>query len=114
MRAAIVFLACFVGAVPARATIYPTSELGWSSGQDVSDAFAEFLANTATAGDELRLDHTYRISGTHQLPDDFTLSAVAGDCDVSLDTRRMLIPVVSFVIILLCALVCAWLIGRKK
>lgn len=78
MKAAIVFLACFVGAVPARATVHHTAELGWSAGQDVSDAFAEFLANTAIAGDELRLDHTYRISGTHQLPDDFTLSAVAG------------------------------------
>jgi len=78
MRAAIVLWACLVGAVPARATVYHTSELGWSAGQDVSDAFAEFLANTATAGDELRLDHTYRISGTHQVPDDLTLSAEAG------------------------------------
>ncbi len=78
MRTIIVLLACFVGAAPARATVYHSSELGWTSGQDVSDGFADFLANTAAAGDELRLDRSYRISGTHQLPDDFTLSAVKG------------------------------------
>ncbi len=78
MRAIIVLFACFVGAIPAQATVYHSSELGWSSGQDVSDEFADFLENTATGGDELQLDHTYRISGTHQLPDDFTLTAVTG------------------------------------
>jgi len=77
-RAMVVLLVCFVGALPARATVYHSSELGWSAGQDVSAEFADFLANTVVAGDELRLDRMYRISGTHQLPDDFTLSAVMG------------------------------------
>ena len=61
------------------ATARHSSNLGWAAGQDVSTRFAAFLSNgTIEARDELRLDHTYRISGTHQLPDDFILSAVQG------------------------------------
>jgi hypothetical protein len=78
MRTLILFFACLVGATAARATTHHSSELGWSAGQDVTDELAEFLADTAAAGDELRLEHTYRVSGTHQLPDDFTLSAAPG------------------------------------
>lgn len=78
MRIAIVLIACLAGAVPAHATVYHSSELGWSAAQDVTDELAEFLATTAVAGDELRLEQVYRVSGAHQLPDDFTLSAELG------------------------------------
>jgi hypothetical protein len=56
-----------------------SSQLGWTAGQDVSAQFAAFLSGgTIKPGDELKLDQTYRISGTHQLPDDFILSAMKG------------------------------------
>jgi hypothetical protein len=73
-----VFLVILLGAVPAQAEVYRTSELGWSRGQDVGEAFGEFLANTAAAGDELVVEGKYRISGTHDLPDDFTITGVEG------------------------------------
>jgi hypothetical protein len=61
------------------AAVRHSSDLGWTAGQDVSTQFAGILSGgTIEAGDELKLDHTYRISGTHQLADDFTLSAIRG------------------------------------
>jgi hypothetical protein len=63
------------------ATVYHSSDLGWVAGQDVSVQFARAVSGRSgsiEAGVELRLDHTYRISGTHRLPDDFILSAVKG------------------------------------
>lgn len=56
-----------------------SSKLGWKANQDVTTQFATLLSEgTIGADDELRLDHTYLISGTHHLPDGFTLSAVTG------------------------------------
>ena len=47
--------------------------------QDVTEAFATLLeSGKLKAGEELVLDHKYRISGSHTLPDNFTLSAVKG------------------------------------
>lgn len=59
--------------------VHHSSEFGWSAQQDVTKEFAGLLAGgKLQAGDELVLDHTYRISGSHRLPDDFTLSAAQG------------------------------------
>lgn len=56
-----------------------TSALGWTAGQNVTEQFADLLSGgTIKAGDELALDHKYKIGGTQKLPDDFTLSAVKG------------------------------------
>jgi len=75
----IVILGLFVCVAQVRAEVRHSSDLGWTAGQDVSMQLAALLGNgTIKAGDELKLDHTYRISGTHQLPDDFVLSAVKG------------------------------------
>jgi hypothetical protein len=75
----IVILAYLVCIRQGYATVRRSSDLGWAAGQDVSTEFAALLSRgTITRGDELRLDHTYRISGTHKLPDDFVLSAVKG------------------------------------
>ena len=64
---------------PLHATVRHSSDLGWTAGQDISGPFASLLSDgTIKPGDELRLDDTYRISGTHRLPDDFTLAAVKG------------------------------------
>jgi hypothetical protein len=62
-----------------QSAVRDSADLGWVAGQDVSEEFAELLVSEVVgAGDELRLDHTYRICGTHRLPDGFTLSAVKG------------------------------------
>lgn len=74
----VVFLACMLFAPAAWADVHHSSDLGWTDGQDVTDSFEDFLNNTFQPGDELRLDHTYQIHGTHELPDNFTLSAVVG------------------------------------
>jgi hypothetical protein len=59
--------------------VHHTSDLGWKPGQDVTSDFATlFHDGTVSSGDELVLDHTYRIRGTHSLPDDITLSAAGG------------------------------------
>ena len=56
-----------------------STDFGWEAGQDVTKAFDELLTSGAlTSGDGLVLDHRYRLSGTRELPDDFTLSAVKG------------------------------------
>jgi hypothetical protein len=61
------------------ATVHHSVGLGWTAGQDISVPFSALLnSGTIKAGDELRLDDIYRISGTHQLPNDFILSAVKG------------------------------------
>ncbi len=72
-------LGCIAASVHASPTTHRSSDLGWTAGQDVTERFAALLGSgTLKAGDELILDHPYRIRGTHQLPDDFTLSAVKG------------------------------------
>ena len=62
-----------------QAAVHHSSDFGWRAGQDVTDAFAElFETDRLTTGDELVLDDTYRIRGTHDLPDRFILSARQG------------------------------------
>ena len=72
-------LTCAVWTLPLFASVRHASDLGWSPGQDVTSKLDALLGSGILGpGDELVLDHTYRISGTHQLPDDFTLSAIQG------------------------------------
>jgi len=67
-------------------TVWYSSDLGWTAGQDVSDAFATLLStNTFQAGDTLVLEETYVISGSNmRLPANFTLTAQNGS---GLDVR---------------------------
>lgn len=59
--------------------IYHSADFGWKSDQNVTEEFAKLLENDVLkSGVELILDHKYRISGSHTLPDSFTLSAVKG------------------------------------
>ncbi len=75
----VLFLVWLIFVGQGHAAIHHSSDFGWKAGQDVSEQFAELLSGgSIKAGDELKLDHTYRISGKHQLPDDFVLSAVKG------------------------------------
>ena len=79
MRIAAILLLIVLCALPLQAKVYHSSHFGWEADQDVTEEFpALFEAGKLGEGDELVLDHTYRISGTHQLPDNFTLSAVKG------------------------------------
>jgi len=58
-------------------SVIRSTELGWEAGQDVTHEFATLLAKGELgAGHELVLDHTYRISGSHAVPDGATTSAV--------------------------------------
>jgi len=76
VKVLLAFLCC---ATLASAEEYLTSDLGWKQGQDVTENLTKLLrSETIGAGDELVLVDTYRIRGTHSLPDDFTLSAVKG------------------------------------
>lgn len=60
-------------------TVWRTSELGWKSGQDVSDELARLVEIDLEPGDTLFLDGMYRVSGTGlRLPADFTLDAQPG------------------------------------
>ena len=64
---------------PVPTKVHRSSGFGWTEGQDISEAFAMLLQDgTLMAGEELVLEHTYRISGGYTLPDRFTLSAVKG------------------------------------
>jgi len=63
----------------APAKSHHSSDFGWTANQDVTEAFPKLLASgKLKAGEELVLDRRYRISGSHALPDRFTLSAVGG------------------------------------
>jgi hypothetical protein len=77
---ATVFLPGAVSSQQARPPkVYHSSDFGWTATQDVSEDFAKLLeSGRLKAGEELILDHTYRISGSHALPEHFTLSAVKG------------------------------------
>lgn len=56
-----------------------SSDFGWTADQDVTEQFAVLLeSGKLKPNEELVLDHKYRISGSHTLPDAFTLSAVKG------------------------------------
>ena len=75
----VVVWACLLCVTRMHAAVHHSSDLGWQAGRDISRQFAELLeGETIEPGDELRLDHRYRISGKHELPDDFVLSAVKG------------------------------------
>ena len=72
-------LMCALIATSLQAKTHLCTELGWMKGQDVTAALSQLLADgTFKPGDELRLEHRYRITGSHALPDRFTLSAVQG------------------------------------
>jgi len=59
--------------------VHHSADFGWTANQDVTEQFATLLASgKLKAGHELVLDHTYRISGSHAIPDNVTLSAVKG------------------------------------
>ena len=59
--------------------VHHSSELGWKANQDITEALQLLLeGGKLKPGEELRLEHTYRIAGSHELPDNFTLSAVEG------------------------------------
>lgn len=67
------------GARPEPTTTHHSSDFGWEAGQDVTKEFAGlFRSGKLKAGDEFVLDHKYRISGSHTLPDNFTLTAAKG------------------------------------
>lgn len=64
---------------PSQQKMHHSSDFGWTANQDVSEQFAKLLkSGKLRSGDEFVLDHTYRISGTHEVPDNCTLSAVQG------------------------------------
>ena len=73
-----------------QAAVHHSSDLGWTADQDVTEEFASLLkSGKLKAGEKLVLDHTYRISGSHQLPDSFTLCAAEGaGLDVTDATER--------------------------
>ena len=63
----------------APAKVHHSSDFGWTANRDVTGGFADLLeSGRLKAGEELVLDHRYRIRGSHTLPDRFTLSAVDG------------------------------------
>ena len=58
--------------------VHRSSDFGWAANQDVTEAFSALLdSGKLKAGEELVLDHKYRISGSHTLPDNFGVSSVA-------------------------------------
>ena len=68
----------------ASGTVHHSSDFGWKPNQDVTEQFTRALTDgTLKAGDELFLDHSYRIDIMKEgcrriLPDNFTLSAARG------------------------------------
>lgn len=61
------------------AKTHHSSDFDWAANQDITEAFSTLLeSGRLEAGEELVLDHKYRISGSHTLPDNFTLSALKG------------------------------------
>lgn len=79
MRVTTALLVGLLSALPARAAVHHSSDFGWEANQDVTEVFTTLLeSGKIQAGDELVLDHKYRVSGTHELPDNLTLSAVKG------------------------------------
>jgi hypothetical protein len=84
--------------LPLRAEVHRSSNLGWTADQDVTKVFGKLLKDgTLKPGDELVLDHTYKIRGSHKLPDKVTLSAVkdagfdVADADNNKMTRPLLV-----------------------
>ena len=64
-------------------TLHRSSDFGWEENQAVTEAFTKLLTDgMLKAGEELVLDHTYRINiqsrKARRLPANFTLSAVKG------------------------------------
>ncbi|MGJ8641202.1 MAG: right-handed parallel beta-helix repeat-containing protein [Opitutaceae bacterium] len=84
----IVFAVGFIKAGVA-GDIVRSSELGWSEGDDITFKIEEAL----NEGNELLLEHTYRIRLSHEFPDNFTLSAKKGavlEVDDHGDSRKSL------------------------
>ena len=64
---------------PAQAKVLHSSDFGWTANQNITGQFTELLnSGKLKACQEFVLDHKYRISGSYELPDNFTLSAVKG------------------------------------
>jgi hypothetical protein len=64
---------------PAQAKVLHSSDFGWTANQDIAGQFTELLnSGKLKACHEFVLDHKYRISGSYELPDSFTLSVVKG------------------------------------
>ena len=64
-------------------TVHHSTDFGWKANQDVTEQFTKLLQDgTLKAGEELVLDHTYRLNimsnSPRTLPANFTLSAVKG------------------------------------
>jgi len=79
MKIATALLVGLLSALPVQAAVHRSSDFGWEADQDVTEAFTALLeSGKLKAGDEFVLDHKCRISGTHELPDNLTLSAVKG------------------------------------
>jgi len=79
MKVATALLVGLVCGLPVQAAVHRSSEFGWAADREVTEELAKLLeSGKLRSGDELVLDHTYRIRGTHELPDNFTLSAVKG------------------------------------
>jgi hypothetical protein len=79
MRITTAWLVTLVCALPVQAAVHHSSDFGWAAHQDVTESLAKLLkSGKLRSGDELVLDRTYRIRGTHELPDNFTLSAKKG------------------------------------
>ena len=59
--------------------VHHSSDFGWTANRDITGQFAKLLdSGKLKASQELVLDHKYRISGSYELPDNFTLSAAKG------------------------------------
>ncbi len=78
---------------PARATLVRTADLGWKPMQNVTEAFAKLLKDgVLKPGVDLRLDQMYRISGSHVLPDNVTISAKKGGGFHVIDAKENMKP----------------------
>jgi len=76
-RTLVALICCYYAT--AYGEVHHTSDFGWKAGEDVTSKFEALLDDKLVGdGDDLVLDHMYRIRGTHALPDDFTLSAIKG------------------------------------
>lgn len=65
-------------------TVYYSSSLGWSAGQDITSEFGQLLSNTLQQNDTLILEDMVVLTGQNmQLPDGFTIIGQGGGFDVT-------------------------------
>jgi hypothetical protein len=63
---------------------FNSSSLGWKENQDITEEFQKLISGIKPMSPDvplniyLKLEHRFRISGSHQLPDNFFLSATKG------------------------------------